>query len=284
MKDSPSPAQWVRVAHPRTQAKLRLFCLSYGGGEASLFARWPRALPPDVQEQVELCAIELPGRAHRIYERPLYCNMSTLIEALVPPTLALSPLYRYLDKPFAFFGVDLGGLISFELVRRLASVHQLTAAALCVAATRAPHLPASFHLKREQDLTDGCLLEHLRTSGGIPEELLINDQLMKFLWPKLHADSLLSATYRYVPGPPLSCPVTALGGKADPLVSPTDIAAWQTHTTGTFRFRLFDGGHFFVRDTTETTRKQILNDLAQALRPTLQLVASGALVPLEAVS
>lgn len=284
MKDSPSLAQWVRVSHPLTQAKLRLFCLPYGGGDASLFARWSRALPPDVQEQVEICAIELPGRAHRIHERPLYSDMSTLIEALVPPILALSPLYRYLDKPFAFFGVDLGGLISFEMVRRLASVHQLAAAALCVAATRAPHIPASFHLKREQDLTEACLMNYLWTYGGIPEDLLTNDQLMKFLLPKLHADSLLSATYRYVPGPSLSCPLTAIGGNADMLVLATDIAAWQAHTTGTFRFRLFEGEHFFVRDATETMRKQILNYLVQALRPTLQLAASGALVSLEAVS
>lgn len=283
MSSLTSSEQWVRVPRPLLQPKIRLLCFSHGGGDASLFLRWPAALPPDLQESIEICAIELPGRAHRLRERPLYTNMTTLLETLVPQQLVLSPLYRYLDKPFAVVGVSLGGIIGFELVRRLASVHQLAAAALCVAVARAPHLPDPFHLNQERKLSEEMLFDYLRAYAGTPEYVLTNQSLMKLLLPKLRADTLLSTTYDYRPGAPLPCPITALGGISDQLVALADLAAWQQHTAMTFRFRLFPGEHFFLRDTTETIRKCVLDYLVQALRPTLQSAMSGALVPLEAV-
>jgi len=54
---------------------MRLFCLPYAGGGASTYRPWAASLPPDVQ----LCAVQLPGRESRLGGRP-----STRVTDLVP--------------------------------------------------------------------------------------------------------------------------------------------------------------------------------------------------------
>ena len=53
-------------------------------------------------------------------------------------------------------------------------------------------------------------------------------------------------TYTYVPGPPLSCPITALVGDADTHTTEDEAAAWAEHTIGGFDLQMFAGGHFFL--------------------------------------
>src|SRR2546421_12668903 len=69
----PSDTWFVRH-RPNDSARLRLFCLPYAGGGASIFRSWPEGLP----ESVEVCAIQLPGREARLGE-PAYTRITPLI-------------------------------------------------------------------------------------------------------------------------------------------------------------------------------------------------------------
>ena len=66
-----------------------------------------------------------------------------------------------------------------------------------------------------------------------------------------------------MPGTPLSCPVTALVGDADPLVTPDEARAWAEETTGPFALRVFAGGHFYLTDhlrqVSQTVRASLLS-------------------------
>ena len=84
---------WIVCHKPLIQPSLRLFCFPYAGAGTSIFRTWRERLPSDI----EICAIQLPGREKRIRE-PLIKDLSSLLDKLVP---ALLP---YLDRPFAFFG------------------------------------------------------------------------------------------------------------------------------------------------------------------------------------
>jgi medium-chain acyl-[acyl-carrier-protein] hydrolase len=272
------PSDWVRSPRPLPQAALRLFCLPYGGGDTSLFRTWPAALPPDLQERIEICAIQLPGRAHRLRERPLCTSLQALIELLVPYSLQESPLYPYLvDKPFAFFGASsFGGLICFELARAFSLRHEREAAALCVAACRAPHLPGPYVLDESDQLSETDLLQQLQEYGGTPAYILQDERLMELARPKLVADSLLCATYAYMPDLGPDCPILVVGGTDDPIVSMADLAAWQIHTRRAFRLYMLPGNHFFVRDAPESVRAQLLEYICRPLRPHLAQLATGA--------
>ena len=99
---------WVIRYRQNAQACLRLFCFSYAGGGASVFRSWADFLPRDV----EVCAIQLPGREYRIGE-PAYRRLVPLVQDLSDAILP------HLDRPFAFFGHSMGALVSFELARHL---------------------------------------------------------------------------------------------------------------------------------------------------------------------
>src|SRR5262245_59455431 len=103
-----SPNPWVSFPHPRPQARMRLFCFPYAGGNPLTYREWPLAMPI----AVESCAIQLPGHANRLRDRS-FDRLLPLIRALA------THLLPYLDKPFAFFGHSMGALISFEFARLL---------------------------------------------------------------------------------------------------------------------------------------------------------------------
>src|SRR5215472_1072852 len=65
-------------------------------------------MPPEV----ELCAVQLPGRETRLREKP-FVRLPPLVRAV------RESLRPYLHKPFAFFGHSMGALTSFELAREL---------------------------------------------------------------------------------------------------------------------------------------------------------------------
>src|SRR5690349_1583466 len=82
---------WVKRAKPNPQARFRLFCFPYAGGGASLFRNWANRLPGEI----EVCAVQLPGREDRLTE-PAFTRMPLLVEALAS---VLSPWLQ--DKPYA---------------------------------------------------------------------------------------------------------------------------------------------------------------------------------------
>ena len=57
---------WVTRSVPNPNAKLRLFCFPYAGGGASIYRGWPDELP----HEIEVCAVQLPGRETRMHEQP----------------------------------------------------------------------------------------------------------------------------------------------------------------------------------------------------------------------
>jgi medium-chain acyl-[acyl-carrier-protein] hydrolase len=107
MKD-PAVNPWLLRIRERPRARVRLFCFPYAGAGASMFHRWPDALRSDV----EVLPVQLPGRETR-YREPLHRRIEPLAAALAT---ALGPA---LDRPFAFFGYSLGGLLAFETAREL---------------------------------------------------------------------------------------------------------------------------------------------------------------------
>ena len=124
-------SDWLVCPQQRSHPQLRLFCFAYAGGSAWIFRPWAKQLPTT---NIEICAIELPGRGKRLVE-PALTDLATIVESLGPQLLPL------LDLPFAFFGHSMGALVAFELCRWLRSAVQLAPKHVWISAARAPHLP-----------------------------------------------------------------------------------------------------------------------------------------------
>jgi medium-chain acyl-[acyl-carrier-protein] hydrolase len=201
---------------------------------------------------VEVRPVQLPGRETRFRE-PAFTRLAPLVEAMA------EPLRGYLDRPFALFGHSLGALVAFELARRLQRGTGLQPVCLFVSGCGAPQTrspESSIH-----KLPAAEFREELRRLNGTPPEVLENDELMDLLLPTLRADFALCETYAYSPGPPLDCPVSALGGLGDDTVSRQDLDAWREQTTGPFRLRMLPGDHFFL----QTNQRLLLQAVAREL-------------------
>lgn len=225
--------RWLLRFPPRPDARVRLVCLPGAGSSASLFHPWSAALP----DTVEVCAVQLPGRGGRLREEA-FRRMEPLADALAE---ALRP---ECDRPLALFGHSLGALVAYEVAARLRHMAGNSLTALFVAAHKAPQLGSarvSCH-----DLPDEELLAFLGRIGGTPPQVLARPELRRLALPALRADFELDSAYAYRERPPLDIPVGAFGGRADAMVTESELTAWGARTDKAFLARRFPGGHFFL--------------------------------------
>jgi medium-chain acyl-[acyl-carrier-protein] hydrolase len=231
-------------------SQVRLFCFPHAGGGGSFFLPWTAELAP----QVAVCPVVLPGREGRIRE-PAFDRLAPLLDALVE---ALLP---YTDQDFAIFGHSMGSVVGYEFARRLEREHGRRPRCLLVSGRRAPHLPARrapLHALPDQGFT-----EALRGLNGTPSEVLEDEGLLRLFRPTLRADFAVNETYTASAGAPLTCPVSALTGTADPEVTVEEMAQWQSVTAGAFRLRVFYGDHFYLKSRPEDVLDAIRQDLTE---------------------
>lgn len=244
---------WLLVPRPNPRTAMRLFCFPYAGSGAVVYRTWPNDLPPEI----EMCAVQLPGRENRFRETPLN-DLAQVVSGLAQ---ALTP---FLDKPFAFFGHSLGGLIGFELALHLREHHGVAPSQLFISARRAPHLPeplaAIHHLPNEEFIT------HLQQRyGGIPQAILQAPDLLHAMLPMLRADFALFENYVYRSRPVLAGPITVFGGEQDRIVGRNDLAAWREHTSERFALHMLEGDHFFLRSAQPFITREISRQVLRLL-------------------
>jgi medium-chain acyl-[acyl-carrier-protein] hydrolase len=234
--------RWFPFRASSSHARVRLFCFPPAGGGATLFRSWPALLPKDI----DVCAVQLPGRESRISEKPV-AEINALV-VMVASALSAADL----ELPYAFFGHSLGALVSFETARYLRTLGRPQPMHLFASAASAPHHPDfdRYHLMQDDEL-----IEQLRRDGGYPEEILGHREMMALLLPVTRADAAVTETYRYVAEDPLECAITAIAGDDDRRIKRQELSDWRVHTRGSFREVTCPGGHEFVKTaTTELTK------------------------------
>jgi len=246
-------SKWVLLPRPNPSAVLRLFCFPYAGVGSTTFRTWIGEFGP----MVELCLIQPPGRESRFAE-PAMTSVDALAQA------AADAMSSYVDSPFAFFGHSLGALVAFEVARELRRRHQPLPLHLFASAHRSPDLPHPHPPMRQ--LPDERFIEAIdQNYGGIPQAILDNRDLLELMLPCLRADFTSFETYQHAAEPPLSCPITAFGGRADRRVREFELTGWQAHTSGAFRLEMFDGHHFFLQSTRDALLTSVRRDLTAAI-------------------
>lgn len=212
---------------------VRLFCFPHGGGDASTFRNWPRAIGGGI----EIVAAALPGRERRIAE-PLVLSIDRLADLLAGPVRD-----RAGDLPIVLFGHSMGALVAFELAHRLIEVGR-PPALLVVSGAQPPQLRSS--APKVHGLPDDEFLSYVSTLEGTPAGVLDVPDLRELLLPVLRADFQACETYTLADRPRLDLPILVLGGDEDPRVPVNELFLWSELTSGQSDVVLFDGGHFFV--------------------------------------
>lgn len=240
---------WLLRPNPSASPRVRLFCLGHAGAGASVFYPWARELPADV----DVCAVQLPGRENRLGE-PALTRMGPLVDGLAR---AISPL---LGVPYALFGHSMGATVGFELARALRRKGAPGPVRLFAAGRRAPHLPTPPPLRHT--LQGPAFIAELRHLGGTPAVVLADPDLLSLFAGILRADFAVLETHTFIDEPPLACPITVLHADDDREVRAEQSAAWAQHTAGGATVHLFRGGHFFVHQQRAAVLQRIVADLS----------------------
>lgn len=228
--------------------KKRLFCFPYAGSGAAVYRQWAPLLPPDV----ELYAIEIPGRVH--LKEKTAADMKELVEVIYPEILPL------LDLPYAFFGHSYGSIMAYELARKLQEEQKPLPIHLFVSSRRPPHIsPKGASISH---LPDTEFIKEIQIQfGAIPEAVLKDKTLLAMFLPILKEDLRINEQYLGSIEPPLTIPVTFYHGMEDGSGALFNTDKWSEVTTGPFTTKIFPGGHFYI----DTARKALIDDIIRII-------------------
>jgi surfactin synthase thioesterase subunit len=230
--DLDSAARWLPYG-PDTAAsdRLRVFCFPFAGGGGSFYLPWRKDLT-----EVEICPVQPPGREGRSDE-PMPASFEALVDAAAR---AIAP---FAGGRHVFFGHSMGALLAFDVARRLGPDRR--PGLLIVSGKAAPSVPADPPLSA---LSDEALLSVAATRWNDAGAKALDRDLADFFLPVLRADLRLLES-RTMPHPaPIDCPLLVLGGTSDVAVPIEKLVPWRRQTSGSFRLRLFAGGHFYLRE------------------------------------
>jgi len=225
-------SQWIRRFHRSPSSGPRLICLPHAGGSASFYLPFSRALAP----ALDVLAVQYPGRLDRRGE-PCIEHVPTLAREIY------AALGDVADRPLALFGHSMGASVAFEVARIIEHQRGVRPVRLFVSGRTAPSV---FHEDLVHLRDDEGLLNEVRMLSGTDPSILGDEDIIAMALSALRSDYRAAETYRYAPGPPLSCPITVFASDADPKATLDEARAWREHTTGSFDFRVFPGGHFFL--------------------------------------
>lgn len=241
-------SKWFFIAEPRPFAKARLFCFHYAGSNANVFSSWLSVIPEDI----ELVAVQLPGRGTRFGEN-LHDTMPPLMAGLLDDIPAL------LDKPYFVFGHSLGCAVACELLFQLQHLDMPAPLHFFASGRRSPSCEPL--IPPLHDYPQDRFEQALRSFNGTPEEIFEEPELLALFSPILRSDFRLSYDWQHEPKVKLQCKASALGGEEDTLVPEYQLRAWQQHFEQTIEIKLFPGGHFFIDKHQNLLMAYLLNFL-----------------------
>lgn len=242
--------KWLKIFVPVEKPVLRIMCFPYAGGAASTFFEWARFF---FRHGIEVAAVQLPGRADRMRE-PVPSSLHELADSILDCTVWES------DVPFVFFGHSMGGMLAFEVARRLQSRNMVMPDLLIISASWPPHLsrpsPDGSHME------GNAFLDFFQKNyGALHPAVVANPEMLELVIPVLRLDLALVEGYSTEKAPAVTCPIAVYSGRDDHLAAPDMAASWAGLTTGCFRRRTFSGGHLFLQTSQDALFEALLEDL-----------------------
>ncbi|KTC40849.1 alpha/beta fold hydrolase [Pseudomonas sp. L5B5] len=230
----------------RPRGKMRLFTFPYAGSGASVFHRW--FLP--LYDQVDLYALQLPGREGRSRETP-YVDLQVAANAVAD---CLEPFSD--DIPCCFFGHSMGALLAFAVAEVLQQRQRRLPLQLVLSGMVAPHVPqrvAPLHRMPAQQAT-----AVLQAMGGVPAVVLAEEDLMQMYLPIIQADIAMVHSHVGARVSALDTDITCLSGTDDLIAPPEFMQPWRNYTRCGFEQFVFPGGHFFLDGPVMSRVKSVL--------------------------
>lgn len=220
-------------------ADIKLCFFPHAGGSAMGYKNFKMFLDSSIVP----VPIEPAGRGTRISEKPF----TDILECV-------EDLFEHYNDIFTggntvFFGHSMGSLLAYELIRLMKKknctlpMHFFTSGRVSYPSL----VPEKF--TGLSKLNDEEFLSRFSESGGFPDMILKNKDLMAMLLPVLRADVKMVDNYVVnLNDRAVDCDITVFFGKNDTMYDGKDLDSWKTLTTKTCDIYGFNGNHFYFSD------------------------------------
>jgi surfactin synthase thioesterase subunit len=212
--------------------RITLFCLPFAGGSKHSLGFLKKVLP----DNISCNFLEYPGRGTRIKE-DFAENILEVVDDFY------KKIAHLLDKPYALYGHSMGAKIAYLLAQRIRDERRPSPLHLFISGTDAPSVPskkAPKHLLPKKEFVTA-----VKELGGLPDEILANEEMLEYFEPILRADFRLSESYLHNVKSPLTVPLTVMVGDKEEMED-EDILEWQSETVLPIKLYKFPGNHFFI--------------------------------------
>ncbi len=244
-----APAAHLKCLRSQPMASQRLVLFPHAGAGASTYQRWPDFFSDDI----ELYALQLPGREERLEEEPFHewgKMFATLKEALL--TLPATPV--------SFYGHSLGAVIAFEAASFFAETFPSRLRHLFVSGRAWPggNKEAPIHIP---SLTDQTFLTFMENRFGNAGPAMANEEIRDMVLPVLRADVELLLSHQYHSTAKLPVPLSVFHGSTDPSTNDGNLAGWKSETASQCHFFEINGDHFFPVSHEEEVARLVARQL-----------------------
>lgn len=231
--------------------KTQLFLLHFGGGNCYSFQFFKK----DLENQFEFLPLELPGRGKRISE-PLLFDKQAAIDDYFGQIKKLRN-----ELPFILYGHSMGASLGHLITKRLEELND-PPQILIISGNSGPGTGME---KKRYLLSDSLFKEELRSLGGVPEEVLMDDDLYEFFSPIMRADFEILEKDQEIEETSviLNTPIYAIMGDEEETVD--EIENWKSLTNGAFGFKVLAGNHFFIHNQAKNVAEIIIEKDDRAL-------------------
>lgn len=209
--------------------KPQLFLLHFAGGNTYSFQFLKQYLP-----EFEFLPLELPGRGRRIKET-LITEFDHAVEDIYNQVLK-----HLRGAAFMIYGHSMGSVIALKVAANL-EISGFNPLQIIVSGNPGPGIREN---KSRYLMEQDVFKEELRSIGGVPEEVLANEELFNFFVPILKADFEVVEKNEMILFNPVKAPIYAIMGAEEEKAA--QIINWKNFTLSNFQYQILEGNHFFI--------------------------------------
>ncbi len=220
-------------------SKKQVFLLHFAGGNCYSFD----FLKSQMSKDVEFIPLELPGRGRRFNEELLKTK-----KAAIQDYFAQIKKLRN-DQSYVIYGHSMGSNLGLNVTKLLEDFGD-PPNYLIVSGNPGPGVKTKEIGEVEKKgkryrMSDEDFKEELRKLGGVPKEILENEELYNFFSPIMRTDfEILEKDNFSEKGLMIETPIYALMGDEERTF--LEIENWSNFTNANLRHEILSGNHFFI--------------------------------------
>jgi len=214
---------------------MKIIIFPFAGGSSYSFNYLKNIID---SKDVSFETIEYSGRGARIIE-PLKYDINEIVDDVIRQILPFT------KQEYIIYGHSMGALIGFLFCKKCKNININLPEMLIVSGSKGPSL---IDKRRISNLESSLFWNEVKKFGGLPDSLLLDDEVKNLFESILKADFKCIEDYQYDENlSKLTIPIDVFYGSEEDITQ-EDSEAWQEETSGNVSVTQLKGNHFFIFD------------------------------------